>query len=177
MIWPRGGKNKVWHDRVWKVRVWKSRVCEMVWPGGRGDSWVVTPDVSTPSTPSQSRTNPTIIIPSNKSDPKYHHRHHRQHLVTSWHLQGRGGEVMYNIIIIKIIIIIMKMMIPGGWWPSREQFRGHLAFLAPNYTMDALPLLSLLLPTRPLNQTTVKHHHHFHLCHHHHHPFINHKTF
>ena len=88
----------------------------MVWPGGRGDSWVVTPDVSTPSTPSQSRTNPTIIIPSNKSDPKYHHRHHRQHLETSWHLQGRGGEVMYNILIIKIIkimknIIIMKITI------------------------------------------------------------------
>ena len=36
-------------------------------PGEEGDSWVVTLDVSTPSTPSHCRANPTIIIPSNKS--------------------------------------------------------------------------------------------------------------
>ena len=38
--------------------------------------------------------------------------------------------------------------------PSCEQFRGHLAFLAPNYTTDAVLPLSLILPTRPLNQPT-----------------------
>ena len=38
-------------------------------PGEEGDSWVVTLDVSTPSTPSHCRANPTIIIPSNKSNP------------------------------------------------------------------------------------------------------------
>ena len=46
-----------------------------------------------------------------------------------------------------------------GWssqlCPSGEQFWGHLAFLAPNYTMGALLLLlPLILPTRPLNQPT-----------------------
>ena len=39
-----GYENIVWYGKV---------VCSQVWPGGRVDSWVVTPDVSTPSTPSQ----------------------------------------------------------------------------------------------------------------------------
>ena len=62
MEWPKGRKKIKSGMKRWGGML-------RVWPGGRGDSWVVTPDVSTPSTPSQCSTDPAIIISSNKSDP------------------------------------------------------------------------------------------------------------
>ena len=57
--------RKAFALQVWGMKRWGMR--DGMAPGEEGDSWVVTLDVSTPSTPSHCRANPTIIIPSNKS--------------------------------------------------------------------------------------------------------------